>query len=258
MRHWSKFCNSNRQTFINLNILQICRNGCDEPICEGTPLIEGPKKPKTTTTRARIAPTTRPVDSPLSRATTARNILRTRPPTKAPRIDETEVPETRQPVSRTRPPLSRGSRPPVTVPVEVVTRSRTRAPNTRVERPIVSTEIPRIRGRPTTQPPTYLPPETTTEFSCDNPGSENNPQCRPNCALNPNDRRCPTPPPTTQRPRRIETTTFACTPGSQDPRCAPDCYPGNRDPRCPAPTLGPIIVAPTRWNDFNYLVLIRN
>lgn len=209
-------------------------------------MIEGPKKVKVTTAKARLTTTPGPAafTSPLSKLTTPRGNLRTRPQTSPPVFSQvTEATPSRPPPSRaTRPTVTRGTRPPVAVTVaSETTAERTRPPRTRgptrveSERPVVTNPPSRVRGRPTTQPPTYLPPQTTPEFSCGNPESENDPRCPPNCALNPKDSRCPKP--TTPRPRTPETTTkFVCTPGSLDPRCAPDCYPGSRDPRCPQPT----------------------
>lgn len=209
-------------------------------------MIEGPKKIKSTT-RAGIT-TVRPIEvtSPLSRTPTRGN-LRTRPQTVPPvRSQETEPATTRVPPTRgTRPTVTRGTRPPVTVSEttrEERTRPpRTRGPNTRAPTDRPSVAVSRVRGRPTTQAPTYLPPETITEFSCSDPANENHPRC-----IKPTTSR-PRPPTTrvvpTQPPRRIDTTTkFVCTPGSLDPQCAPDCYLGNRDPRCPQTTVRPTTI----------------
>lgn len=55
------------------------------------------------------------------------------------------------------------------------TRQRTRPPVTRGE---ATQTVSRGRGRPTTEAPVYLPPETTTVFSCENPIYQNDPRCR--------------------------------------------------------------------------------
>ena len=156
-------------------------------------------------------------DSPLSRVSTTRNVpIRTRPT--RPIVVEDQITEraTTQQVTtqrivterittprftgrtrgppRTQPPVTvvstlgplrcfqgsddpRCQRTDATVPeIQVTTsrtRQRTRPPATRAE-PTVT----RSRGRPTTEAPVYLPPETTTEFSCDNPIYRNDPRCR--------------------------------------------------------------------------------
>ena len=86
--------------------------------------------------------------------------------------------------------------------------------------------------RQTTQPPTYLPPETTTRFSCTPTSTD--PRCPANCYTGSTDKRCNdvSQRPVQTTPRPIQTTVFACTAGSQDPRCKPDCYPGTTDRRC--------------------------
>lgn len=209
------------QVFLKCDI-EICRNGCDEPICEGTQLIEATKRPAATT--RRITTTARPIEvttTPLRRIPQTRApVIRTRPPVilnqetsrrpEPPRPTPqraTEAPTRRPERLRTARPTQapaitastlgplrcfEGSEDPRcqrtkgTAELEFTTEAirtrpqRTRAPNTRA--PIQTTEKQRIR--------TTLPP-TSTVFSCDNVGSENDRRCRPDCFANPDDPRCP-------------------------------------------------------------------
>lgn len=205
------------QVYLKCDI-EICRNGCDAPICDGTKLIEKKKTavPRLTTSTARPVTV---ASSPLSRATARGNIIRSRP--------ADDIPSTTRQQVRTRAP----SRVPATAfaTAEVFTApttraTRTRGPPLRTKAPVPITDrVPdvtqtrqRTRGRVTQS---YLPPEETTAFSCGNPGTENDPRCRPTTL------------------RRIESTTeFSCSPDSTDPRCPPNCRANPRDPRCPKPT----------------------
>lgn len=218
--------------------IQICRNGCDDPICEDTKFIEGNKKPKSSTLRPRTLTTTTNViqTSPLSRVSVTRgDVIRTRGPTRVPAVvnQVTDAP-TR---SRTRPLVLQDDT--TQAPRTRVT-GRSRGPNVRISTEadeIYTTKALRIRGRTTTQIP------ETTEFSCNSLESENDPRClKPStvqpkqidvtrfvCTLGSLDPRCPQS--TTTKPRT--TTVFTCLPGSTDTKCAPDCYPGNQDLRCP-------------------------
>lgn len=209
------------QVYLKCDI-EICRNGCDAPICDSTKVIEKKK----TTTVGRLATTTttiRPArervtaTSPLGRATIRGDVRRTTRP-----VVE-DAPTTR--ASRTRAP-ARTTTATAFATAEIFTAPsttralRTRGPALRTKAPVPITDrVPdrevtrpreRTRGRVT---PAYLPPEETTEFSCDNPGSRNDPRCR------------------------VETTTrFACSSSSTDPRCPPNCDVNPRDPRCPKPS----------------------
>lgn len=230
------------QVYLKCDI-EICRNGCDVPICEEGKLVERKverKKVTTTTPRAKVTV----ASSPLSRATSRGNVIRSRPTAKVVEDVPTtqRVSRTRAPVTATafataevftEKPVTRGStqrrtRPTIAdVVTEAVTRGqRTRGPALRTKAPVAVTErVSEVsRGRPrgrVTEAPTYLPPETTTAFSCDNPVYVDDPRCVK---------------PTTSR--RVETTKFVCSPDSLDERCKPDCSSraGRNDPRCPKPT----------------------
>lgn len=205
------------QVYLKCDI-EICRNGCDAPICDETKLVE--KKRTSTVARLTTTSTARPsrekvsvTSSPLSRATGRGNIIRSKQV--ADDTTTTRPVRTRGPSRVTATTTAFATEEIFTAPSTTRT-PRTRGPALRTKAPVPITDrVPdvtrtreRTRGRVT---PSYLPPEETTVFSCDNPGTENDPRCR-------------------------RTTEFACSSDSTDPRCPSNCRANPRDPRCPKST----------------------
>jgi hypothetical protein len=182
------------QVYLKCDI-EICRNGCDAPVCGDAQLVSKKverKKIATTTARPTVA------TSPLSRAPQRGNVIRTKTVVKE---DATQRPRTRAPVTATatafataeiltfttEKPRTRGTRPPTTPAETRAPRTRdpalrTRAPAVATQRVVSETTRGRGRGRGTTQAQTYLPPETTSRTQLCSNGADDS--TYPDCCLN--------------------------------------------------------------------------
>ncbi len=151
--------------------------------------------------------------------------MRTRPTRPAIVEDRTEATPFTRATSRTRGPAR------VTVAEDSETTQRVRQ-RTRPTQQVRNQVTNRVRGRPTTEAPIYLPPDTT-EFSCDDPVNRNDPRCRVvetttrfSCdnPENFNNPRCakPTTTPARRRTTPQATTRFSCDnpENVNNPRCA--------------------------------------